>query len=846
MTFIKQKPLILNTFRLIVLAASLFFQGALYAADMQGVQPSSSRGSVKSMVLFTARDSVIYNLGSRSMELWGEATIDHEGASVKAPKIVLDVDSSLLHAFGATDPAKKLSEPALFRDKQGSFSAEAMSYNFLTKRGETTRVSSSSNGIKFTGGQVSRLENGEMIVHDGDLTTCNEPDPHYWFSSSSMVFSPDKGVTARPLIMYIRPEIFSKRLPAIPILVLPYMFFPIKQGRSSGFLTPHLAMYGGSSSLSSLGYFWAINDYADLRTEGDVALNGSWRLGERFRYVKRDAFSGEIGGEYKRYVDGYGGQHFTDWNASIVHNQIVDPSAKLDVNFRFQGGERHDDLNTMNFGTILTEQTNSALSLAKTFNDENAFVDLTYNRSHDLRNQNDRQSVGSTFYQNRIYPFRPDFSALHDGWQSDISVTTGASLTGESVSQVNGSSSGYLLHANGELGLYREFTDGYKALFTQGIAFQSMQPLPAYNSNTYSGMRVFFPLRMQSTLFHHFNINPGITYSRSLRTDGEDFSATVLSVDASTRLYGTIETGFLENVLGLKALRHIFIPVISYTWNPAFSGIGYNAGKVYDWGDSRFFVPLEITRDAGVPAGQSTVGITLKNLFQGRFIGSLLQGEEDSSAGVHTDQLLSVTASTSCNAAADAFRLAPLTIISSSNLLAPNFFFSSGAMYDFYSYDPLTGERVNRSNREDGRGMLRFIKGFLNMSLSIQSDKQTGSTASYASTFAVPFASNVEQALFREPFNTREWQLRFSLFLQEDRSNALETVHDRLLNMAAKVALSKNWQTGVTTGYNFENKRFVFPMLQVYRDLHCWQVGFQWVPSGAFKSYAVQIGLKTL
>jgi len=33
-------------------------------------------------------------------------------------------------------------------------------------------------------------------------------------------------------------------------------------------------------------------------------------------------------------------------------------------------------------------------------------------------------------------------------------------------------------------------------------------------------------------------------------------------------------------------------------------------------------------------------------------------------------------------------------------------------------------------------------------------------------------------------------------------------------------------------------------MLQVYRDLHCWQMGFQWVPSGEFNSYSFQIGLK--
>ena len=33
-------------------------------------------------------------------------------------------------------------------------------------------------------------------------------------------------------------------------------------------------------------------------------------------------------------------------------------------------------------------------------------------------------------------------------------------------------------------------------------------------------------------------------------------------------------------------------------------------------------------------------------------------------------------------------------------------------------------------------------------------------------------------------------------------------------------------------------------MLQLNRDLHCWQMSFQWIPFGQFRSYAVQIGLK--
>ncbi len=825
-----------------MLLLTLVFQRVLYAADRQ-----EERSTMKSVVLFTAKDSVVYNFDRRSMELRGKARINYDDISVKAPKIVIDGTTSLLRAFGTVDSSKAVAEPAMFSDRQGSFLSETMTYNFQTRRGETTNISSSSGVVKFKGAQVSRLENGDMVVRDGAFTTCDEIEPHYWFSSPFITFNPDRGIRAKPLYMYIRPEIFSVRLPAIPVMALPGMSFPSKRERTSGFLMPTLSSYSHSLALSNLGYYWAINDYSDLRAAGDIALNGSWRLGERYRYTKRDTISGQIDGEYKRYVVDATLPLSSEWNANIVHHQVLDASSQLDVAVQLQGGKRHDDLNAMNVETVLTEQTNSRASLVKSFHDENSILAATSNRSSDLRNHNDRQSTEAAFYQNRLYPFRSGFSREDESWRSAVSITTGASLAVESLSVNSVSSSGYRGYAHGELGYYREFADGYKALFTQGISFQSVQQA---SGSGYSGTRLLLPLRMQSTLFHHLNINPSITSIHSLRMDGEEspFSTTVFSVDAGTRLYGTLGTGLFEQSIGLKSLRHTFIPVISYTWNSPFSGHWYGAasGNAYDWPNATLFNSFEATKFTGVPAGQSTIGITLKNLFHGKFKASSDAEEGNVADGERTVQLLSLTASTAFNGAVDAFRLAPLTVVTTSNVLMPNFLLSGGAMYDFYSYHPVTGIRVNRYNSDDGNAPLRFVKGFMNMSLSMQGSRQAGSVASFASTHASPFDSYSDYALFHEPFTTGDWQLRFSFLMQTDKSNPLASTYDKLLNVSAKVAWSKNWQTGVNTGYDLGNGKVIFPMLQLHRDLHCWQMGFQWVPSGVFKGYAFQIGLKAL
>jgi LptD protein len=846
--FIKHKKSFLAIFCLVLLGVSVLCLKPLHAAEMAeershelpGKQRAdadslSGTGGLKSTIFFTARDSVIYHLDRRNMELWGKATLDHEATSVQAPKIIVDFETSKLHAFSIADSSSKIIEPAHFTDRDGSFNAESMTYDFKSGKGETSHVSSSGQAMIFSGENVTRLETGALIIKNGILTTCDDPEPHSWFSCSRMTVLPDRNVTATSLIMYVRPELFSRRLPPIPILALPYMVFPLSNARSSGFLMPRLGYDSERSyALSNLGYFWATNDYMDVRLKGDLSLNGSWSLGERFRYVVPTLLKGVISGEYQRYP-----QH-SEWNATIVHNQVFDTSTRLDVNVQLQGAPQGYNLNSINSETMVTQQSNARASLARTFNDENSIVALFYHRSEELTTHYDSQRVGASLYQNRIYPFRSGVSG--DDWRDDFSLTAGGSFVSDFTSYNLASSSGYAAAINGEVGYFREFGAGSKALFTQGFSLQGRKPNQGSYDDTYSGTTLVFPLRMQSTWFSHFNVNPGVTVVHSLHPDGgnEDFSTAIFSVDASTRVYGVLDTGFLENVFGLKALRHTVIPTITYAWNPAFSGSRYDySHHLYDWPDQN-------TLNFGIPEGQNAVGISLKNLFHGKFRSPSSLHEEGSPGGDYSRQLLSLTVSTAYNTAAEFFHFSPLTFTASSNALSENLLFSAGSMYDFYGYDPLTGARLNRTNSEEGNGVLRFVKGFLDMSFSIQGDRET---VTAPSTVRSPLLMNTLQTYFNMgEFSNVDyslpWELRFSLFLQSDSSNPLVPETTTLINAAAKAALSSNWQMAVNAGYDFQNEKLVLPMLQLTRNLHCWQISAQWVPFGQFRSYALAIGLK--
>jgi len=725
-----------------------------------------------------------------------------------------------------------------------------ITYDFESRKGRTFDASSSSNGIIFDGDDVTRLPEGDLSIKGCTFTTCDLEEPHYWFSASRAHVAPDSWLSAWPIVMYVRPEIFSYRLPAIPLLPLPYMVFPISTGRKSGFLIARPGMDSNGFMLSNLGYFWAINDYMDLRLEGDTGASGDWRIGERLRYVKTGDYSGSVTGEYSEDEDG------SSWKARIIHSQAIDAKTTFSANMQFIGGERETDLNSIDSESIVTEQSNASASLSRIFHDNNSIAELSYNRSKDLRNSNSSRRATTSYFQNRIYPFLQE-----DDWRSHVSVTTGFSYIGEFISSDDTETTGHSLNTNVDVGYYKRYSDNFTALFSQGLSLQNAVPDTSLYPTAYEGARVVMPLRMQSTLYRHFNVNPSLTFVHYMpeSDSGSPVSTAVFSTEVSTRLYGTMETGGgLESMFGLKALRHTLIPSLSYTWNPSFSGTDFSY-DAYKWNDPLFYGKFEGPSFTGIPAGQSTLGISLKNLVHGRFRGSEYPAIEGTEGSDRSVQLLSLTAATAYNAAADSLQWAPLTLRAEVNPFSDHFLLSAGGMYDYYSYDPDTGVRIDRSSSSDGHGLMRFVKGFVNMSLSFEGDRPGREVSRTSAVSGAPLVMNANQATFLESMNmgdfsdidyTLPWQFQMSLLLSKDRTDSdypgqtvsAETM--TLLNAMVKLGLSSHWQVWFNAGYDLQKNEMAFPMVQIHRDLHCWQLAFQWVPFGEFKSYSFQIGLK--
>ena len=64
------------------------------------------------------------------------------------------------------------------------------------------------------------------------------------------------------------------------------------------------------------------------------------------------------------------------------------------------------------------------------------------------------------------------------------------------------------------------------------------------------------------------------------------------------------------------------------------------------------------------------------------------------------------------------------------------------------------------------------------------------------------------------------------------------------LSASGNITLTDNWKIGFRTGYDFINKDWTYTSFDFYRDLHCWELRFNWVPFGYRTGWNFTINVK--
>jgi LPS-assembly protein len=206
-------------------------------------------------MLLTA-DSVLYNKSNNNVSAYGNVTINDKDSYINADKISIDLDS-----------------------KKG-FIENGNGYYYPDKY--------------FKASKMEKLGTNNYILDNATITGCEGENPDWSFTAGHAEIEYGEKFIAKNVRANIK---------GVPVLYLPYLAWPIKIKRESGFLIPDV---GSSSDLGFIvtpKYFFNIDVDKDATLGVNVYSKKGAQILSEFRYAKSDKENIYIAGEFLHDYD---------------------------------------------------------------------------------------------------------------------------------------------------------------------------------------------------------------------------------------------------------------------------------------------------------------------------------------------------------------------------------------------------------------------------------------------------------------------------------------------------------------------------------------------------------------
>ncbi|WOC39829.1 putative LPS assembly protein LptD [Polaribacter sp. HL-MS24] len=818
-------------------------------ADTSRIDSIKPKETIEDIITHDAKDYTIQNAKDKTLTLYNEAVLIYGEIDLKAGLIVVDYEKETLFAKGILDSTGYSQRPYF---KQGSEETEqdSLLYNFKSKRALIYGLKTKQGEMFTYGKKTKRVNDSTIYVRNIRFTTSDKKEkPDYYITTDKAKLIPGKKIivgTSNLVIADIPTPLF-----------LPFAYFPLGEKSVSGFLIP--ALDTGSSNrgigLQNGGYYFAINDYADLALRGDVYSNGSWGLRALSNYNLKYRFSGSFNLSFENNIQGIRGfdtyNKASNFNVRWSHSQ----DAKASPNSRFTasvnvGSSRffRESLNEFNTSQFLTNTFNSSISYSKTF--VGTPFNLSTSATHSQNTNN--QSVNMTFpsvnlTMSKIFPFEGKGGVKKNPFQK----------------------MGFDYAMQGE---YRISTTEDE--FFTAAMFKSARSGVKHRTGTSTNIKVL----------KHFTLSPNISYQetwnfkylqKTYNQDTQEVITDTISGFKSFREYNTgvslsfARYGTFKFKKGrLKAIRHTVRPSISYNYTPDFAD-KYNqqVQQSEDPLDLGVYSPFDNNVGLyGKPnAGLSNaIGITLNNVVEAKVAPKDPESdEEDKKISI----LNNLNFSSSYNIAADSLRWSNVSMSAGTRLFNDKMAVNFNASLNPYQLND-DGNRIDKFNAS----IFRLERANLTANYSLSSadfkkeedskkgDKKgngaqvtpdlLGEGMNPSNRFSQtgvnrgdPKKEDVQANLYKASI---PWTINLA-YSAAYANNGITPgeIKSHSIMFSGNLELSPKWKVGYSSGYDVKGGAFTFSRFNFARDLDSWQFNFNWVPFGNISSYTFFIGVKS-
>ena len=638
-----------------------------------------------------------------------------------------------------------------------------------------------------------------------------------------LMIAKDK-IVLDPLVVYLQD---------MPVFMYPFgLFFSTKSGRRSGLVVPSFDISQSRGVVfMDFGYYFAASDYWDTQILGDYFSKGGFLVKNLTRWKYQDRFNGNSNIQYgktRQFPDDPFSENYKIYLSSRFQ---ISPNQNLTTNIDYSTRD-FNRRNVQNINQRITQNITSNASYSLNLQKYGNFS-VRYNRNQNI--------INDTYDQNPSVQYTLPNKSLGKLFGQDVVASY-----------------------------------GFNANYSDRKSFNSFDS--TYFNTTSSAVRHTPGISVNLPQIWNFRIQPniGMAYNwffRSIEREFIEEQDTVVEreipgffqeyfanfgVSLSTRFYGISQPNFW----GIQAFRHTVEPTIRYTYTPDFSSLFYKS-----YVDSNGVVQkynIYALDNGGAPSRQSqNISYAVNQKWE-------MKIDQGDSLDAKNLELLNVRFNGNYNFALDSNKFSdPRITFSTPALKFLNLSGSAGLSY----YDQfLNGEVYSKSGTsllDNNKFPVRFTDFSIGMSTSISDkgislDQDIIAQDQLMSGDSVNVNGKMLGGRFMRRMNRKPekvdmygddspgfsplnipWNLSIGLNYSINSITPIDSREQLTTNGNLQFTFAETWDVNVSAQYDVIKKELYTPRISVSKRIQCWQMQFNWTPTGPHRSFYFRIGLSS-
>lgn len=789
--------------------------------------------SLESPVTYSCADSIYANLQNKIVFLYGEAIVQYEGIELTADYIEMDLEKKTVTAtYTTNEEGERIGIPK-FTEGSEELTAASLKYNFETEKAYIQELDTKQEENYLHMTVAKKQANDEIHFLQGRFTTCDLEDPHFHFQLSKAVLVPEKRIVTGPVNLWIR---------GVPTpLGLPFSFIPTSTDqKKTGILFPQIVPFSNwGFGLQDLGYYFPLKKSDNIQTTlyGSLYSRGTFGIRSLTEYKKKYKYTGQLNVAFNRFKNPFPSENILE-KIVVQWNHRQEARANPYWNFQSSVNFLSDNNQTTTFEgeneTLLNNAFNSDINLRRTFPNLPITMGLKASlKQNSTSNNIDLELPTFTFDVQRFFPFR--VLRTNPVGPARFYEKIGFVYNLESQNNVNFADT--LLRDRNFSSIQNQFKNGFQQSLNVNTAIPifdnraTITPSFRYSTNgNFQATRKFYNETTGEIRDSLVNNQFGLVHNASARID---FTSQVY---AYYQFVGKNRT----------KMRHVITPNIGFNYSPNLDVFDTQVLSINNIDSLLNYQPYANSLYRDTRDGESLLlSFNVNNTFEIK----RKNGRDTSEEFTKTRIIDALSVRGDYNFLKDSLQFSNLnTALRSSPF--PSLNFVASGSFNLYGWDESNGEGSNNFALQENGQLGRFINTQVTTTYIIASKKSKQKIAENADNLDPNWEADYNYYRLN-PHEILDFQIPWKVSLTHSwftriNSDSTQFVarkrnHTQTIAVNADANFTKRWKIGINTNYDIVNQKLVQTRVTLDRNMHCWQLGFSWIPAGINQSFMLRL-----